>query len=78
MSMWIELPTGAPVLLCGDAADLQENLDDEVAPGGLWQGREAQAIASIRKLKALARETGAEPWPNHDMAFWRRQPACRT
>jgi N-acyl homoserine lactone hydrolase len=77
MSMWIELPTGAPVLLCGDAADLQENLDDEVAPGGLWQGREAQAIASIRKLKALAAETGAELWPNHDMDFFRRLPAVR-
>ncbi len=71
MSMWIELPKGPPVLLAGDAADLQENLDDEVAPGGLWQGREAQAVDSIRKLKALAHETGAWIWPNHDMAFYR-------
>lgn len=71
MSMWIELPQGPPVLLAGDAADLQENLDDEVAPGGLWQGREAQAVDSIRKLKALAAETGAWIWPNHDMAFYR-------
>ena len=70
MSMLIELPQGPPVLLAGDAADLQENLDDEVAPGGLWQGREAQAIDSIRKLKAIARETGACIWPNHDMAFY--------
>jgi N-acyl homoserine lactone hydrolase len=75
MSMWIELPTGAPVLLCGDAADLQENLDDEVAPGTLWQGREQQAIDSIRKLKSLAAETGAVLWPNHDMAFYRALPA---
>jgi len=74
MSMWIELPKGAPVLLCGDAADLQENLDDEVAPGTLWQGREQQAIDSIRKLKALATETGAVLWPNHDMDFYRRLP----
>ena len=59
MSMWIELPVGPPVLLCGDAADLQENLDDEIAHGTLWQGREDQALASIRKLKTLARETGA-------------------
>jgi len=75
MSMLIELPTGAPVLLAGDAADLQENIDDEVAPGTLWQGREQQAIESIRKLKALARETGAQLWPNHDMAFYRQLPA---
>ena len=74
MSMWIEMPRGAPVLLCGDAADLQENLDDEVAPGTLWQGREQQAIDSIRKLKALASETGARLWPNHDMDFYRALP----
>jgi N-acyl homoserine lactone hydrolase len=72
MSMWIELPKGPPVLLAGDAADLQENLDDEIAPGGLWQGREAQAIESIRKLKALAAQTQACIWPNHDMAFYRQ------
>ena len=41
----------------------------------LWQGRrEQQAIDSIRKLKALARETGAQLWPNHDMAFYRGLP----
>lgn len=71
MSMLIELPRGQPVLLAGDAADLQENLDDEIAPGTLWRGREAQAVQSIRKLKKLAAETGAMIWPNHDMAFYR-------
>ena len=70
MSMWIELPKGPPVLLAGDAADLQENLDDEIAPGGLWQGNEAMAVDSIRKLKDLARRTHACIWPNHDMAFF--------
>jgi N-acyl homoserine lactone hydrolase len=72
MSMWIELPKGPPVLLAGDAADLQENINDEIAPGGLWQGNEAQAIDSIRKLKALAADTGARIWPNHDMHFYRQ------
>lgn len=75
MSMWIELPKGPPVLLCGDAADLQENLDDEIAPGTLWQGQEQQAIESIRKLKDLSGHTGAQLWPNHDMAFFRALPA---
>lgn len=74
MSMLVELPTGRPVLLAGDAADLQENLDDEVAPGGLWRDGEQQAIESIRKLKALARDTGAWLWPNHDLAFYRALP----
>jgi N-acyl homoserine lactone hydrolase len=71
MSMLIELPKGPPVLLAGDAADLQENIDDEIAPGGLWQNQEQLAIESIRKLKTLAAETGAQLWPNHDMAFYR-------
>ena len=75
MSMWIEMPKGPPVLLAGDAADLQENLDDDIAPGTLWQDREAEAIASIRKLKALAADTGAVIWPNHDFAFYRSLPA---
>lgn len=72
MSMWIELPKGRPVLLAGDAADLQENIDDEIAPGTLWQGRETQAVDSIRKLKAIAQDTDAWLWPNHDMPFYRR------
>lgn len=74
MSMWIELPKGPPVILAGDAADLQENLDDEVAPGGLWRNQEQRAIESIRKLKRIARDTGACIWPNHDMDFFHRQP----
>lgn len=72
MSMWLEMPRGRPILLAGDAADLQENLDDEVAPGNLWQGRERQALDSIRKLKQIAADTGAWIWPNHDMAFYRK------
>ncbi len=72
MSLLIELPKGKPVLLCGDAADLTENLRDEIAPGLCWQDRDDMALASIRKLKRLAKETGAELWPNHDMAFFHR------
>jgi N-acyl homoserine lactone hydrolase len=75
MSMLIELPKGPPVLLAGDAADLQENIDEEIAPGGLWRCQEQLAIQSIRKLKALATETGAQLWPNHDMAFYKSLPA---
>lgn len=71
MSLWVELPQGAPVILCGDAADLQENIRDEVAPGICWHDREDQALDSIRKLKAIAAREGADLWPNHDLAFWR-------
>ena len=78
MSLWVELPEGKPVLLAGDAADLQENIDDEIAPGGLWQNQEQLAVNSIRKLKALARDTDAWLWPNHDMAFYKSLPAFPT
>jgi N-acyl homoserine lactone hydrolase len=71
MSMLIELPHGAPILLAGDAADLMENIDDEIAPGGCWQAQYDTAVNSIQKLKRLAREEGAQLWPNHDFAFYR-------
>ena len=71
MSLWIELPTGAPIILAGDAADLTENIVDEIAPGNCWQDQTEMAVASIRKLKHLALVEKANLWPNHDMAFWR-------
>ena len=64
MSLLIELPKGRPVILCGDAADLTENLEDEIAPGYSWQDNEALALASIRKLNRLARDESAQLWPN--------------
>lgn len=75
MSLYLEPERGRPVILCGDAADLRENLDDEVAPGLCWKGRAEQAVDSIRRLKGLARETGAALWPNHDLGFYRTLPA---
>jgi N-acyl homoserine lactone hydrolase len=75
MSLFIELPRGRPVILCGDAADLHENLREEIAPGFCWQDNEALALTSIRKLNAIARRENAELWPNHDFAAFRAWPA---
>lgn len=75
VSLLLEREAGAPVLLCGDAADLQENLDEEIAPGLCWRDDPAPALASIRSLKATAAEVGAELWPNHDLEFYRRLSA---
>jgi N-acyl homoserine lactone hydrolase len=74
MSLLIELSSGPPVILCGDAADLTENLVDEVAPGYCWEDNTALAVSSIRKLKALALREKAELWPNHDFEAYRRWP----
>ncbi|HME37640.1 MAG TPA: hypothetical protein VKG63_01660, partial [Steroidobacteraceae bacterium] len=70
-----ELPKGPPVILCGDAADLHENLTDEIAPGLCWKDDESLALDSIRKLKRLARSENAELWPNHDFEAYRTWPA---
>jgi N-acyl homoserine lactone hydrolase len=75
MSLYVEAERGQPLILCGDAADLRENLDDEVAPGLCWHDAADQAVASIRRLKRVARESGAALWPNHDLGFYRGLPA---
>jgi len=75
MSLFIELKKGRPVILCGDAADLSENLVEEIAPGSCWEDNQALALDSIRKLKSLAARERAELWPNHDMAFFLHLPA---
>jgi N-acyl homoserine lactone hydrolase len=75
MSLYVEPERGRPVILCGDAADLCENLDDEVAPGLCWEDRAGEAVASIRRLKRIGAEANARLWPNHDLAFYRSLPA---
>lgn len=74
MSLLVHLPKGRPVILCGDAADLCENLTDEIAPGCCWQNNVEQALISIRKLKSVAHTENAQLWPNHDMTFFRTLP----
>ena len=75
MSLYIEAERGQPIILCGDAADLRENLDDEVAPGLCWREAADEAVDSIRRLKRIASESGAALWPNHDLEFYRSLPA---
>lgn len=72
MSMLIELPKGNPILLAGDAADLMENIDEEIAPGLCWQDNELMAIESIQKLKTIGQQTQAQLWPNHDWDFFQK------
>lgn len=72
MSLLIEMPIGAPIILAGNAADLTENIIEEIAPGNCWQNNTDLAVSSIRKLKAMAHAEKATLWPNHDMAFWKK------
>lgn len=72
MSLYIEMPKGQPIILAGDAADLQENIDDEIPPGLCWQDNEALAIESIQKLKQISLQRKAALWPNHDWNFFQK------
>lgn len=74
LSLLIGLPKANSIILCGDAADLSENLTDEIAPGCCWQNNFEQALTSIRKLKSIAISERAQLWPNHDMVFFKKLP----
>jgi N-acyl homoserine lactone hydrolase len=53
-----------------DAADLQENIDDELAVGGFVRCRPEDTIEPIRRLKAIAAEKGFRLVPGHDPVVW--------
>ena len=62
----VRLPNTGVKILVGDVADLIENFDREVLGASM---DDAAALASIRKLKAIARDTGGELVPLHDPTF---------
>lgn len=68
-SFVVDLPGGDGFVFAFDAADLQENLDHERAPGSFVNG-EAEAVESIRRLKAIAAEKGYPLIPGHDPDVW--------
>ncbi len=53
-----------------DAADLQENIDDELAVGGFIGCAPEDTIEPIRRLKAIASERGYRLVPGHDPDAW--------
>ncbi|CAN5703533.1 N-acyl homoserine lactonase family protein [soil metagenome] len=69
-SFVVDLADGGGFVFAFDAADLQENLDDEAAPGSVATGDVAEAVESIRRLKAIAAEKGYRVIPGHDPDAW--------
>lgn len=63
-SALVTLPSGRRLLLPFDAGDLAENFADEVIPGNTVD--DAAALRSLRRLKSVAGETGAEMLLFHD------------
>jgi glyoxylase-like metal-dependent hydrolase (beta-lactamase superfamily II) len=68
-SLLVELPDTGPVILAGDCCYWQEHLERERVPGVVWNP--TLALHAIKRLKTLARLTGARVFPGHDPEFWR-------
>jgi N-acyl homoserine lactone hydrolase len=68
-SLVVRLPESGVKVLTADVADLLENFDREILGSAV---DDAAAIASIRRIKAIVAETGAELVPLHDPGFVQR------
>ena len=69
-------------MLAFDAADLRENVENELAIGGFVRCEAEDTVAPIRKLKRIASEKGYEVIPGHDPEVWpalieELTPGCR-
>ncbi len=64
----VDLPESGFYVLSADSAYLEENIIDDLPPGGCWDPVCAQY--SVTRLKALAKLLGAEHWPGHDFEFF--------
>jgi glyoxylase-like metal-dependent hydrolase (beta-lactamase superfamily II) len=69
-SFVIDLPDGRGYVLAFDAADLQENVERELAVGGFVRCQAEDTIAPIRRLKQVAAKKGYEVVPGHDPDVW--------
>lgn len=61
---------GGGFVFAFDAADLTENIDGELAVGGVVGSHPSGTIEHIRKLKALASSEGLLLVPGHDPTVW--------
>ncbi len=67
-SLVVTLPEGGAKILAVDAGDLAENFANEILPGECLGGDE-EALASIRKLKAITAARGGELVLFHDARY---------
>lgn len=71
-SLVVELAVSGTFVLAQDCADLAENLEEEILPGGSVD--DEAALAAIRRVKTIAAERGGRVIPGHDPEFF---PALR-
>jgi N-acyl homoserine lactone hydrolase len=60
----------AGFILAFDAADLQQNIDEELAVGGFIDCPPEQTVEAIRRIKAIAAERHFRVVPGHDPVVW--------
>ena len=63
---------GGGFVFAFDAADLTENIEDELAIGGYIGVAPGETVEPIRRLKTLAAAKGYELVPGHDPVVWPR------
>ena len=63
---------GGGFVFAFDAADLSENIDDELAVGSFIDVEPEETIEQIRRLKSLAAARGYQLVPGHDPVVWPR------
>ena len=68
VSLLAEPEGRAPMIFAGDAVYTQETLDKEIIGG--FHFDPVDSIAAIKRIKEMARQTGAEIFPSHEMASW--------
>jgi N-acyl homoserine lactone hydrolase len=69
-SFAVDLPDGNGYVLAFDAADLEENIERELAVGGFVHCRAEDTVEPILTLKRIAAETGYRIIPGHDPEVW--------
>jgi N-acyl homoserine lactone hydrolase len=61
---------GGGFVFAFDAADLTENIEQEVSIGGRVDATPEECIEQVRRLKAMAAERGYPLIPGHDPVVW--------
>lgn len=69
-SFIVELADGGGYAFAFDAADLTENVVDEIAPGGFVHCEAAVPLASLLRFKAIAAQRSLPVIPGHDPEAW--------
>jgi N-acyl homoserine lactone hydrolase len=70
-AVMVDLPESGPILIAGDAAFLQESLDEELIPASFFDAR--QSLLSIKRMKLWAQIRKGRIFPGHDYAYWQQR-----